>query len=166
MDLDGKRLLAKYYDTASPQFATLKSQQAFERTLHSRTASHLNSKRCAFFTTTRTNPDMYNEDEVAMLNGYVAVYRANLDLIVYVVGTSSQNELVLTCALDTIFDVFSELLKYVKGYHVRVFIPVCRPQMDKSGFVENFELVALALDEIVDRGCTRSLFPSTTNALC
>lgn len=47
-----------------------------------------------------------------MLNGYVAVYRANLDVVVYVIGSSGQNELMLTCVLDTFFDVLTELLKY------------------------------------------------------
>jgi hypothetical protein len=46
-----------------------------------------------------------------MLDGYVAVYRANLDVIVYVVGTAAQNELMLMTALDTYFDVLSEVLK-------------------------------------------------------
>lgn len=55
---------------------------------------------------------VYDEDEVAMLNGFVAVYRANLDVIVYVLGTAVQNELMLSCVLDTIYDVFTELLKY------------------------------------------------------
>lgn len=53
----------------------------------------------------------YFEDEVAMLNGYVAVYRANLDLVVYVVGSAGQNEMMLTCVLDTFYDVLTELLK-------------------------------------------------------
>ncbi len=29
---------------------------------------------------------------------------------------------------------------------------LCRPQMDKMTFLDNFELVSLSLDEIIDRG--------------
>lgn len=47
-----------------------------------------------------------------MLGGFVAVYRANLDCIVYVVGDAAQNELMLACALDTFYDVLNDLLKY------------------------------------------------------
>lgn len=55
---------------------------------------------------------MFWADEVVMLNGFVAVYRANLDVIVYVVGSSGQNEMMMACVLDTFFDVLTELLKY------------------------------------------------------
>jgi len=43
MDMEGKRLLAKYYDIAAAPFATLKSQQAFERTLFARSSTNTNS---------------------------------------------------------------------------------------------------------------------------
>lgn len=44
MDVEGRRLLAKYYDPSVPQFADLKAQQAFERTLFNRTSgTNLNS---------------------------------------------------------------------------------------------------------------------------
>ncbi len=56
--------------------------------------------------------EVFNADEIAMLDGYVSVYRANLDMIVYVVGSAAQNELVLATALDTFFDILSDLLKY------------------------------------------------------
>ena len=41
----------------------------------------------------------------------VAVYKSNLDLIVYVLGTAIQNELVLSSVLETYFDTLVELLK-------------------------------------------------------
>lgn len=44
MDVEGRRLLSKYYDLTAPQFADLKAQQAFERTLFARTSGpNLNS---------------------------------------------------------------------------------------------------------------------------
>lgn len=111
MDLDGNRLLAKYYEPSST-LATSKSQRTFERTLFTRTTgSNLSSTPILAIPSYGLIIAGYFEDEVAMLNGYVAVYRANLDLIVYVIGSAGQNELMLTCVLDTFFDVLTELLK-------------------------------------------------------
>lgn len=81
-----------------------------------------------------------------MLDGYVAVFRANLDCIVYVVGGASQNEMMLAAALDTYFETLSEVLK---------------PQLDKKSLLDNFEMAVLALDEIVDRGYVIKLSKST-----
>ena len=39
-----------------------------------------------------------------MCEGRIVVYRANLDLLVYVVGASEQNELMLASVLDTFCD--------------------------------------------------------------
>lgn len=54
---------------------------------------------------------MYDQADIAMLDGFVAVYKANLDVIVYVIGSAQQNELMLMSALDTYFEVLSEVLK-------------------------------------------------------
>lgn len=51
-----------------------------------------------------------------MLNGFIAVYRPNLDVVIYVLGTAQQNELMLSCVLDTIYEVFSEILKYLYSH--------------------------------------------------
>lgn len=43
------------------------------------------------------------------------MYRANLDVILYVVGRPQQNELLLACVLDTLCDTLSEVIKYAGG---------------------------------------------------
>ena len=48
-----------------------------------------------------------------MIDGYIAVFRCNMDVGVYVLGEPSVNELMLACVLDTIFGSFEELLKYI-----------------------------------------------------
>ncbi|PJF17774.1 hypothetical protein PSACC_02411 [Paramicrosporidium saccamoebae] len=70
--------------------------------------------------------------EVVMCEGRVVVFRANLDLMVYVVGAAEQNELLLSCVLDTFFETLAESLK---------------PQLDKRAFLEHYDTAALALDE-------------------
>lgn len=47
-----------------------------------------------------------------MCEGRIVVFRANLDLLVYVAGAPEQNELMLATVLDTYCDVLSELIKY------------------------------------------------------
>jgi hypothetical protein len=47
-----------------------------------------------------------------MCEGKIAVYRSNLDLLIYVVGAPEQNELALSTVLDTFFDALVEIMKY------------------------------------------------------
>jgi len=65
------------------------------------------------------------------------VYKASLDVIFYVVGPASENELMLGGVLNAFFDATSMLL---------------RQQVEKRALLENLDLVTLALDETVDDG--------------
>lgn len=51
-------------------------------------------------------------DEVTTCDGTIVVYRANLDIILYVVGKPEQNELLLATVLETYYDVLAEVMKY------------------------------------------------------
>jgi len=70
MDNDGNRILAKYFDNSI--FPTVKEQKAFEKVL--------------FAKTHRAN------SEVIMLDGLTCVYKSNVDLFFYVMGSSNDNE--------------------------------------------------------------------------
>lgn len=70
LDNDGNRILAKYYD--KNVFPTAKEQRAFEKNLYNKTH--------------RANA------EVIMLDGLTCVYRSNVDLFFYVMGSSQENE--------------------------------------------------------------------------
>lgn len=70
LDNDGNRILAKYYD--KNVFATAKEQKAFEKNLFNKTH--------------RANA------EIIMLDGLTCVYRSNVDLFFYVMGSSYENE--------------------------------------------------------------------------
>ena len=69
LDNDGKRILAKYYDGAV--LSTTKEQKAFEKSL--------------FGKTHRANA------EIITLDGLTCVYRSNVDLFFYVMGSSQEN---------------------------------------------------------------------------
>lgn len=78
LDNDGNRILAKYYD--KNVFATAKEQKAFEKNLFSKTH--------------RANA------EIIMLDGLTCVYRSNVDLFFYVMGSSHENEVFILSNLD------------------------------------------------------------------
>ena len=73
LDNDGNRLLAKYYDPTV--FPTVKDELKFEKNL--------------FQKTHRANA------EVIMLDRLTCVYRSNVDLFFYVMGSAQENEVVL-----------------------------------------------------------------------
>ena len=70
LDNDGKRILAKYYDTK--MFPTAKEQRAFEKNMFNKT--HRASV------------------EIVMLENTTCVYRSYVDLFFYVIGSNNENE--------------------------------------------------------------------------
>lgn len=70
IDNDGNRILAKYYDKNI--LTTAKEQHAFEKKLFNKTH--------------RANA------EIIMLDGLTCVYRSNVDLFFYVMGSTNENE--------------------------------------------------------------------------
>lgn len=73
-----------------------------------------------------------------MFDGYVTVYRNNFDVFFYVVGSARENELLLSNVINIYCDALAVLL---------------RNQVEKRAILENYDLVALALDELIDDGC-------------
>jgi hypothetical protein len=88
LDSDGFRLIGKYYDD---QFATVKEQKDFEKTL--------------FAKTHKAN------GEIVMLENLTVVYKNNLDLFYYVVGATTANEIMLTSVLTCLFDSLSQIFR-------------------------------------------------------
>lgn len=127
MDSEGKRIAVKYY---SPEWASVSAQANFEKLVWSKTA--------------RTNAR--GEAEVTMFDDYVVVFKALGDLIFYVTGAVSENELVLYAALQALFESVSLLL---------------RGQLDKKTALENLDLLLLCVDEVVDAGLILETDPQT-----
>ena len=65
------------------------------------------------------------------------VYRHSLDLIFYLLGPPSENEIMLNTALLAFFDSITILLKN---------------QVEKRSVLDNLDLVLLCLDETIDDG--------------
>lgn len=115
MDNDGNRILAKYYDKNI--LATVKEQKTFEKNLFNKTH--------------RSNT------EIIMLDGLTCVYKSNVDLFFYVMGSSYENELILLSVLNCLYDSVSMILK---------------KNVEKKSVMENLEIIMLAFDEICDGG--------------
>ncbi|KAK6303276.1 coatomer subunit zeta-1-like [Coregonus clupeaformis] len=114
LDNDGERLYAKYYDDTYP---SVKEQKAFEKNIFSKTH--------------RT------DSEIALLEGLTVVYKNNIDIFFYVIGSSHENELMLMAVLNCLFDSLSQML---------------RKNVERRSLLENMEGLFLAVDEIVDGG--------------
>lgn len=123
LDNDGHRVLAKYYDSAV--FPTSKEQRAFEKNLFNKTH--------------RANA------EIIMLDGLTCVYKSNVDLFFYVMGSSHENELILMSVLQCFYDSISQIL---------------RKNVEKRTIFDNLEIVMLAMDEICDGGILLEADPS------
>ncbi|CAL1711448.1 unnamed protein product [Somion occarium] len=123
VDTDGHRVLAKYYHPAGDpnptpkRLTTLKEQRAFEKGLFQKT------KKAG--------------GDITLYDGYLAVYKHSLDLICYIIGDPSENELMLLSALASFSDAANMLL---------------RNQLEKRSVLENLDLVLLCLDETIDDG--------------
>lgn len=70
LDNDGNRILAKYYDPS--KFTSSKDQKAFEKSLFNKTH--------------RANT------EIIIHEGLICVYKSNVDLFFYVMGSANENE--------------------------------------------------------------------------
>ncbi|KAI7869104.1 Longin-like domain-containing protein [Mucor mucedo] len=114
LDAEGNRVLAKYYGTEN---TTLKQQKQFEKGLFDKT------KRA--------------QGEVILYDNQVVLYRSNIDIFFYVVGSMEENELILLSMLNAFYDAVSTLLRY---------------QVEKRSVMDNLDLVILCLDETVDGG--------------
>uniref|UniRef100_A0A8C0I496 Coatomer subunit zeta n=2 Tax=Balaenoptera musculus TaxID=9771 RepID=A0A8C0I496_BALMU len=114
LDNDGHRLLAKYYDDTFP---SMKEQMAFEKNVFNKTS--------------RT------DSEIAFFGGMTIVYKSSIDLFLYVVGSSYENELMLMSVLTCLFESLNHVL---------------RKNVEKRWLLENMDGAFLVLDEIVDGG--------------
>ncbi|XP_063729398.1 coatomer subunit zeta-1-like [Symsagittifera roscoffensis] len=142
LDNDGKRLYAKYYDhnlaygiSGAPLPPTLGGisnppQGEFERKL--------------FQKTYKAN------SEIVMLDNNTIVYRSTVDVFFYVIGSSDENELILSNVLNCLYDSVGAIMKIV----------------ERSSIMSNLSSVIQIIDEICDSGivleCDHTLVLSRT----
>lgn len=77
------------------------------------------------------------EGDIILYDSHLVVYKHSLDLILYFIAGSTENELMLSSALTSLVDALTMLL---------------RNSLEKRAVLENLDLVLLCLDETVDDG--------------
>ena len=123
----------KDYPGANP-YPSLKEQKAFEKGLIEKTAK---SKRH------RGTPRLHNANflagntDVILYDNRVVVFKSESDVMLYVVGPADENEILLFNVILSLRDSLNLLLK---------------ASTDKRTIIENYDLVSLAVDEIIDDG--------------
>uniref|UniRef100_A0A7S2V887 Coatomer subunit zeta n=1 Tax=Fibrocapsa japonica TaxID=94617 RepID=A0A7S2V887_9STRA len=119
LDDEGCRVSAKYYNKT--EFLSISSQIEFEAKL---------SKKIK-------GTSARNDADIIILDKNIVVFRGGADVNFCVIGSSDENELILTAVLDALYDSLSLLL---------------RSQLDRRTLLENLALVLLAVDEVIDGG--------------
>ncbi|XP_023932567.1 coatomer subunit zeta-1 isoform X1 [Lingula anatina] len=138
LDNDSNRIIAKYYDD---HFPTVKEQIAFEKNLYNKT------HRANDSVASRNWEDEFSA-EIIMFEGLTCVYRSNVDLYFFVVGSSMENELILASVLNTFYESVSQML---------------RKNVEKRALLDNLDGAFLALDEICDGGI---ILEADSTAVC
>ncbi|PSS16987.1 hypothetical protein M430DRAFT_141605 [Amorphotheca resinae ATCC 22711] len=127
---DGSRVFAKYYNAphhatgpsanaTNPQipYPDLKSQKAFEKGLLEKTAKQTS--------------------DIILYDNRIVLYKSESDVMMYVVGSVDENEIMLYNVILAVRDSLHLLFKQ---------------SVDKRTIIENYDLLSLAIDEIVDDG--------------
>ncbi|OIW34445.1 clathrin adaptor complex small chain [Coniochaeta ligniaria NRRL 30616] len=125
---DGGRIFSKYYTpphnatgAASSHhngpYSDVKAQKAFEKGLLEKTAKQTG--------------------DIILYDNRIVLYKAESDVMMYVVGGADENEILLYNVALALRDSLHLLFK---------------ASVDKRTIVENYDLVSLAIDEIVDDG--------------
>uniref|UniRef100_A0A6U4IHM6 Coatomer subunit zeta n=1 Tax=Hemiselmis andersenii TaxID=464988 RepID=A0A6U4IHM6_HEMAN len=91
LDSDGERIAARYY---TPQYATLASQQAFEKALLGKALKSQGS----------------DEADIVIFDGLITVFRGGRDCFLFVTGDQDENEIILVEVLNTMYQALSTMM--------------------------------------------------------
>mmetsp|Transcript_42326 Transcript_42326/g.82819 ORF Transcript_42326/g.82819 Transcript_42326/m.82819 type:complete len:197 (-) Transcript_42326:158-748(-) len=91
LDSDGERIAARYYTS---QYATLPSQQAFEKSLLAKAIKSQGAE----------------EADIVIFDGLITVFRGGRDCFLFVTGDQDENEIILVDVLNTLFQALSTLM--------------------------------------------------------
>ncbi|RFU31334.1 hypothetical protein B7463_g5025, partial [Scytalidium lignicola] len=127
---DGSRLFAKYYQ--APHHATGPAHGSSNPQ-----SPYPDVKAQKAFEKGLLEKTAKQNGDIIVYDSQVVLYKGESDLMVYVIGGQEENEIMLYQVLLAVRDSLHLLFKQ---------------SLDKRTVVENYDLVALAIDEIVDDG--------------
>ncbi|KYK57701.1 clathrin adaptor complex [Drechmeria coniospora] len=134
---DGARIFAKYYSpphstgaaagagASSNPYPDLKAQKAFEKGLIDKTSKQTG--------------------DIILYDNRIVLYKLESDIMLYVVGSLDENEILL----------YNTVLALRDSLHL-----LFKQSVDKRTIIENYDLVSLAIDEIVDDGIVLETDPT------
>lgn len=115
-----------------PDFSTLESQTTFEANVYSKSQKGDSSGS--------------QEVDIIVLKNYVCVFKHEVDLFFYLFADKNENELVCAEVLSALIDALQLIF---------------RNQLEKRTLLENFDLIVLAVDEVLESGIIMEIDPQT-----
>ncbi|KAI9844719.1 MAG: Golgi-to-ER vesicle coat component [Thelocarpon superellum] len=129
---DSSRILAKYYSAPHPPAGTSDKSTQYPGANPYPTVKEQKAFEKGLFDKTAKQTS-----DIILYDNRVVVFKMESDVMLYVVGGADENEVLLYNVVLALRDSISILLK---------------SSTDKRTIIENYDLVSLAMDEIVDDG--------------
>ena len=85
LDNEGRRVIAKYYNSRDTSLETNAAQKQFERTLFFKSNKQ----------TGKVGSTNLYENDIMIVDSYTAVFRCYSDMSIYILGLCDDNELIL-----------------------------------------------------------------------
>ena len=89
----GQRIIARYYDD---HFPSIKEQKEFEKVLYNKTSKSTLSA---------------DQADIIMIDSLSIVFKSKIDLYFCVIGSTTENEMILMSVLNCLFDSINEILR-------------------------------------------------------
>ncbi|KAI9858134.1 MAG: Golgi-to-ER vesicle coat component [Vezdaea acicularis] len=135
---DSSRILAKYYDAPHhPQHPPHSSHSSSAPASYPGKNPYPTLKEQKAFEKGLLEKTVKQNTDVILYDNRIVVFKTEGDVMLYVVGGGEENEILLYNVVLCLRDALNILLK---------------GSTDKRTIIENYDLVALAIDEIVDDG--------------
>ena len=130
LDIEGRRIIGKYFNTTNTQLETNASQKQFERQLFLRS----NRQTAAGSKTVGPSGSAY-ENDIMIIDSYVAVFRCYSDMTCYILGCADDNELILGQAMDCLHECLDKIFK---------------GNIERKSLINTMSVVILLIDEMID----------------
>ncbi|KAK3996435.1 putative coatomer subunit zeta [Cladorrhinum sp. PSN332] len=142
---DGSRIFTKYY--VPPHVAASGAGQ----TVPSSQNPYPDQKSQLAFEKGLLQKTAKQTGDILLYDNHIVLYKMESDVAIYVVGSQEENEILL----------YNVLLALRDSLHL-----LFRQSVDKRTIIENYDLVSLAIDEIVDAGIVLETDPSIIVQRC
>lgn len=140
---DGSRILTKYYSSPHPPAGAEKLGNYPGANPYPALKEQKAFEKGLFDKTAKQTSD------IILYDNRIVVFKSQSDVMLYVIGGVEENEILLHSVVVALRDSLDILLKNMT---------------DKRTIIENYDLVALAVDEIVDDGIILEVDPVTVSS--